>query len=138
MENKRMAKVEWVKPREKNYSILLAGDWFTGFEAVCPCKKDDLVDIEFEVKGGFNHITSLHIVNEAPQEINTEKPQEGFVDGNDKSLYNQHIENIVKNAVFIMEKCKAEADRIFGSDPKYKESIGTHCNSLFIEVCRRL
>lgn len=47
-------------------------------------------------------------------------------------------QDIVNENLKVMEMCKTVIDELFGNDPRYKDSIGQHLNSLFIAVNREL
>ena len=53
MNKKIIGKIDAIKQREKNWSIMVADDWFSAL-GQCNYSKGDLVDIEYDINGSFN------------------------------------------------------------------------------------
>ena len=84
--------------------------------------------------GVLINITTLHVVK-SDNEDNKDNPD---YTSEDNTSFNDKVSAIVGDTATVMGYCKKATDDLFGNDPKYKDSIGQHCNSLFIEVCKRL
>lgn len=80
-----------VSQKEGKYGVALGKDnWFNGY-GECPCKKEDNVEITYEVNKGFKNIDQVYVNKEEP-EI---KKESKIV--NKKVIYfeNRHLSEII-------------------------------------------
>lgn len=132
-----------------NYSggLLIAGNWYNGTKAnetvVKAQQKNSVVTLTLDDKGKIANIVSggtpspAQPVQPQPTQQATPPPAPTNMpmSAEDKAVVlNQEVEKFAN----LMKVCKAKTDEIFGADEKYKDSMGQHCNSLFIAMDRRL
>lgn len=101
--------------------VRVSGVWFNGtqdtLETVKRLKKGAVVDFEITKDKYITKFNSIDMpITPAQDDILKEVDKQGA----------------------IMAACKATTDLIFTSDPKYKDSMGQHCNTLYIQVCKVL
>lgn len=143
VENEKVSGV--VEQVSQNYDggIKIGGVWYNGNKTtgqyVKGCKKGQNVEISIDEKNKIHFLKNLS-GGSAPQKQN-DMPEEEYVDeqvpmtDEDRAVI---LDAEVKKYAGLMKICKSATDGIFGDDPKYKDSMGQHCNSLFIALDRAL
>lgn len=122
-----------------NGGLLIAGKWYNGIKDktdtfVKDVKKGDTVEITIDAK---NKIELLQVKNpNMPQNKTAPNTQINKKMSNEE--YTAKVDKIVHDGGAIMSLCKNKTDQIFGVDAKYKDSMGTHCNSLFILATQKM
>ena len=140
MENKIRGIVE-AKSDKYNGGLKINNVWYNGNEKtasfVKPVTKESLVEITVDEK---NKIQFLKVIEPAQhgkidqQQLELKKPKEQSPEDTMKKT--ESTAEIVRKNAFLMKLCKTSTDETFGKDPNYKESMGQHCNSLFISTER--
>ena len=134
----------------QNYSggLLIGGTWYNGTKAnetvVKAQQKNAVVTLTLDDKGKIANITPGGTPSPvqpqqpatAPAPVQQQAPPTTMqMSADDKAVViNAEVEKYSK----LMELCRNKTVEIFGEDERFKDSMGQHCNSLFIALDRRL
>ena len=129
--------------------IKIGEKWYNGTsktgEYVKKVQKGQQVEITLNEKGKIGFLRTnggpVSNGNSLPRE-EYHGPVEESVEDNSIPITQEDIAVILNGEIVkveaLMKVCKEATDRIFGADPNYKESLGQHCNSMFISLDRNL
>jgi len=131
------AKVEAVSSKFDG-GLLIEGKWYNGTsktgEFVKAIKKGATVELELDDRGKISYVKE--VADKSPE------PRPDFRSAEQIELSPEEKAVILNSLVVsyegLMKVCKDATDRVFSADPNYKESMGAHCNSLFIALDRSL
>lgn len=119
--------------------IKIGETWYNGTKItgnfVKKAGKGQSVEIEVDERNKIQFIKFLSQIptSEYSGPVQTEENNE--IDPEEKLLI---LNAEVEKYAALMQVCKTATDRIFAADEKYKDSMGQHCNSLFIALDRAL
>ena len=126
----------------KNRSgIKIGGSWYNSNKTtknfVSKIEKGDKVEIDIDEDG---YITFVKNLGKTDGTTANDQQNTDFVRAIE--LTSEEREVLLKETVDryneLMKMCKLATDATFGNDERYKDSLGQHCNSLFIAVDRTL
>jgi hypothetical protein len=130
----------------KTGGIKVSGAWYNPTEKtkdyVMKAKKGDNVSMRlgedkkiafFQITGKSSYANPVQSTAGYPASPGMSRDEQEMLNEADKAII---MDELRKKYSGIMQVCKAEVDRLFGSDEKYKDSMGQHCNSLFIALER--
>lgn len=132
MPDKKTKKVKGELESRNEGGIKVNGKWYNSTKKtekfVSKAKRGQTVEITVDGKD----ITFIKTIDEGKEKSNTKNK-------NFESEEKQNrIEYEIERNALLMERCKEITDNLFGDDEKYKDFLGQHCNSLFIQICRSL
>lgn len=128
--------VENINSKKRN-GICIDGVWYNATPRtkgyVAKIEKGDVV--ELEVDGQSINYLKINSSGGTPRPQEQPRPVPVAItkSAEDKAtIINDEIDNLGN----LMLACKTKVDKLFGEDEKYKDSMGQHCNSLFIALER--
>lgn len=122
-----------------NGGILIGPTWYNGTDRtknfVNQVKKGDKVKLDIDEKNKVHFVKILESAPETPQQTFGNAENKINLSAEEKAVI---LDSVIGTGNNIMTAVKKGAEEIFGSDERYKDSIGQHVNSMFIFVTRTL